>query len=396
LKEILVKNKALPRLRSRKEIYEREIESGLKSCQPGEWVKVSIVGVKGLSFLGIANPTAQNSAPLKLLKSLGIKEEVSEEGYLESALTEAVQKREVLLVKDENRRLVFGDADGLPGLIVDEYENVILVQINSAGIDRHREFVKNVLTGLREKEVLFFDNNEYRQMEGLPLYEKNSIPDIEARENGLTFLVNKEVMQKIGYYFDHRINRKKLINWIEQVLPNLSKKKNGVDLFSYSGSWGVHGLKAGLEHVTFIDQGNFGEVIDKNLELNDFKGKGEFHRGDVFSWLKDCKETYDVVISDPPAFSKSLKNKSKALGGYQKLHRSLSQIVHSGSLLAIGSCTHGISIEELDQSVSLGFKDSPFQLQLLELGMQGPDHPISHLSDSMNYIKFLLYRVTHD
>jgi 23S rRNA (cytosine1962-C5)-methyltransferase len=183
----------------------------------------------------------------------------------------------------------------------------------------------------------------------------------------------------------------KLQNWLASI--DSDSKKRGVDLFSYCGSWGLNALKAGVQKMSFVDQGNFEECIEKNLKLNELEGKGHFHRADVFKWLKECNQTFDVVISDPPAFSKSLKNKSKALGGYQKLHASLSKIVHKGSWLAIGSCTHGVSLEELDQTVALGFNDSPFELSLVDVGLQGPDHRVSHLSDAGNYIKFLLYRV---
>lgn len=373
---------------TRSEFYERDIVDGLVGCTPGQWVSV-VADDEKLSLLALANPMSKHSPPLRVLAPMKGKP-IEPEDYIKSALAEAVRKRDQLPFMDKGRRLVFGDGDKLPGVIVDEYLHCVLIQINSAGMDLYRELFKEELQKLTSKTIYFLDNEEYRKNEGLPIYDRENIPALEVVENDLRYFISKEVLQKIGYYYDHRMNRAKLSEWIKRFN---NEPKKGIDLFSYAGAWGLNALNAGVAHMTFVDQGNFQDIIEKNLEVNQMSTRGSFIRANVFDWLKDCEETFDVVISDPPAFSKSLKNKSKALGGYQKLHRSLSKLVHSGSLLAIGSCTHGVSLEELDLTVKQGFSDSSWQLQLLDLGIQGPDHFISHLSDSQNYIKFMLYRV---
>lgn len=392
MREILIKAKKGSRpLKFRSEFFEREVVSGLKGCPPGEWAVLMEEGNPSSGkLLVMANPLVRWGAPIR---SLGpYKEGQSDpQKFLEQNLHRAIKKRRNFKSLSLGSRLVYGDADGLPGLIIDEYKNGVVVQINTAGIDKHREWIKDYLSSSLSKTVLLLDNPDYREGEGLPTYEEGDLIDLEVEENGLIFNISKDVLQKVGYYYDHRINRRKLQDWIQDYQKELI---NGVDLFSYAGSWGMNALKAGVKKVDFVDQGNFQETVQRNLQLNNLQDRGTFFREDVFQWIKDSKSTYDLVMCDPPAFSKSLKNKSKALGGYEKLHRGLSQIVHSGSLLAIGSCTHGIGHEELDQTVLKGFKDSPFELTLLDMGLQGVDHPISHLGDSGFYIKFLLYLVS--
>lgn len=392
MREIIIKSKKGGRpLSVRKEIYEREVVEGLKGCQPGEWVLVKEEGTKSsLSLLGMANPMVVRGAPVRILSALkgGLKS--TPEEFLYKLCEKAYNKRRLFKSFNEGARLVYGEADNLPGLIVDEYKNAVVLQINTAGLDIYRDYLLETFKKLTGKEAFFLDNPEYREAESLPVHNNEEIPDLEVNENGIHFKISKKVLQKIGYYYDHRVNRSKLKRWIEDYS---SECVTGVDLFSYAGAWGLNALKAGCGHVTFVDQGNFSETVLKNLELNGLKERGTFVREDVFQWIKNQKKTFDIVISDPPAFSKSLKNKSKALGGYEKLHRGLRGLVHDGSLMVVASCTQGISHEELDQTVEKGFQDSSFQLTLLDLGLQGGDHSISHLNDRGCYIKFLLYLV---
>jgi len=391
VREIVINNKKSGRsLSRRQDFYEREVSEGLKSCTPGEWVIVTDGTSDGLRLLAIANPMSQRSAPIRVLDSLKKGEVVEPATFIRSKIEEAISLRKRFAHLSNGSRLIYGESDKLPGVIVDEYLNSVIIQINTAGMDSYRDLIKETLSELTHKNCYFLDNEEYRKSEGLPLFEKDIIPAIEVEENKLRYVIPKDVLQKVGYYYDHRPNRSKLARWIESSNNDMN---SGVDLFSYVGSWGMNMLSAGVKEVTFVDQGDFKETIDKNLTLNSFSEKGDFVRANVFDWVKTNKKTFDVVVSDPPAFSKSLKNKSKALGGYQKLHRSLSQMVHSGSLLAIGSCTHGVTLEELDLTVAQGFQESPFKAFLIDLGHQGADHPIEQLGSSGHYIKFLLYQI---
>lgn len=391
MREILINTKKGGRSLSRRlEFYERDVEEGLKGCRPGEWVIATDGTPDGLRVLAIANPMSQRSAHVRVLCPLKRGQIIEPENYIGEKIKSALSLRRSFNHLSHGSRLIYGENDGLPGVIVDEYLNSVIIQINTAGMDAYRELIKATLSELTHKNGHFLDNEEYRKSEGLPIFEREELPHIEVEENGLRYLIPRGVLQKVGYYYDHRPNRSKLSTWIKRSEREMN---SGVDLFSYVGSWGMNMLSAGLSDVTFVDQGDFEETIKENLKLNSFTDKGDFVRANVFDWLKTNQKTFDVVVSDPPAFSKSLKNKSKALGGYQKLHRSLSKMVHEGSLLAIGSCTQGVTHEELDLTVSQGFGESPFKALLIDLGHQGADHPVEQLNSNGHYIKFLLYHI---
>lgn len=382
----------------RPEFYEREIEDGLIGCTPGQWVLVQEGKSPSPLLVAMANPLVNQGPCLRVLRSCTSEKQAKSFdplAHIKYRIDQAIAKRDDFSYFDGGSRILYGDADGLPGVIADLYVNCVLLQINTAGMDIYREDIKSYIAEKTGKKVFFLDNEEYRKAEGLPIFDKEDIPHIEVRESGIEYNVSTDVMQKIGHYYDHRMNRLKLRQWIEAYKHPV---KTAVDLFCYSGSWGLNALKADDEmHMDFVDQGNFEQTIEKNLDLNSFKGRGKFHRADVFDWCKANKDSsYDLIISDPPAFSKSLKNKSKALGGYQKLHKLLAEMSKPGTLLAIGSCTHGVTLEELDQTVNQSFWDTGKNVTLLEIGLQGADHPIATLNDSSNYIKFLLYRVNAD
>ena len=263
-------------------------------------------------------------------------------------------------------------------------------------MDRFRDLIKSeIQLKYPEQKVLFFDNAEYRKAEVLPIHEsEKTTDDLEILENGLKYKISQNVVQKIGYYYDHRENRKKLADLLSRTSFS---KKTGLDLFSYVGSWGLHMLKAGVEHVEFVDQGNMGEVIETHLGLNGFQGRGYFSRSDVFKFLDNQISTgkrYDVIVSDPPAFTKSEKNKATAIQGYEKLHLKAMKLLNDEAIMVIASCTHHVNYEELDKTVQDAALKNSQKVHLLDLGVQGFDHPFSGFKDKSFYIKYLVYFVT--
>jgi 23S rRNA (cytosine1962-C5)-methyltransferase len=173
-------------------------------------------------------------------------------------------------------------------------------------------------------------------------------------------------------------------------------KKTGLDLFSYVGSWGLHLLKAGVEQVDFVDQGDMDQSLKKNLELNSFLNRGNFIRKDVFKFLDEANGTnksWDIIVSDPPAFTKSEKNKHAAIQGYEKLHQKALKLVNDNGLFVAASCTHYVDINELDKTVQDAAFRNGQKLQLLDVGVQGHDHPMTGFKDKGFYIKYLLYLV---
>ncbi len=387
------------------DLFRNDIVSLAKSFLPGEWA-IAESQNKDRSFLAMTNITALDSNPVvRIVRSISIDERNSflqddeqtiAKREIEKGIDVAIGRR--ALWKDDSvlvdgGRLVFGSADGLPGLIIDIYQDLMIVQINTAGIDRMRTGLQKKLHEVcPEKKIMFLDNPKYRLNENLPVYEDGfSIDEIKVKENGFNLVVNGQSLQKIGYYYDHRCNRLKM----ETLLNRLRiGKKRGVDLFCYVGLWGLHMLRAGVSQVDFVDQGDLEGNVSRNLELNSFAGKGSFFREDVFSFLKTRKgEQYDVVCSDPPAFSKSMKTKQAAVQGYLKLHKLLFDIVAKNGLMVVASCTHGIDYFDLSQTVLEASKVKNRKVTLVDIGMQAPDHPVEGLQDRSFYLKYLAYIV---
>ena len=376
--------------RIRDEYYERDIEGSISGFLPGEW---SLIEHGKEEYICFVNPHVSQGPVVRVIAPKKQMGEKSPEEILTVLINRALDKRHGLRHLNEGSRLIYGQADCLPGLVVDQYQNCALLQVNTAGLDKYRDFIKDQLNDRLKMDCFFLDKKSYRDMEGLPQYELESFPDIEVSENGIQYYIPKDVLQKVGHYYDHRENRRKLNWWINQWDREIEL---ACDLFCYCGSWGLNALKGNedkIEKMIFVDQANMQESIAKNLELNSFEGKGEFVRDDCLKWLDEQKpNSFDLIISDPPAFSKSLKNKAKAIGGYEKLFNKIIPLIKNDGLLVAASCTHGVSLAELDRTVN-SCANKVQSLQLIDIGVQGADHPFASLSSSENYIKFLLYRV---
>lgn len=398
MKEVTLKKDCLKKLeRGTVEFYSRDIEQSLSQFLPGEWVYVRP------SFIGIVNPFVEKAAQLKIVSkchNMDLTGENENELALKiifQNIDKAILKRSYFKDQLDGARLVFGQFDELPGLIVDKYEEIILLQITSAGMDRFRNEIKNHISEKFSKsKIVFFDNPKKRSLEGLPIFEENElekINDISIRDNGFKFEIPTSILQKNGFYFDHSQNRKKLENNINNL--NLTFE-NGLDLFSYCGSWGFHLLRAGVKNVTFVDQSPIVETISDNFRNNNLEGSIETHRDDVFKYLDKCKKDglkYDVIVSDPPAFSKSREKKSSAMSGYDKIHHKCVGLLNSPSLFAVGSCTKNIDFMDLDKSVKKAFYSHNRKAQMIDIGVQRADHPFTDFLDNGFYIKFILYLV---
>ncbi len=371
------------------ELKASDFESSLKSLLPGEWCYY-VAGNE--SYVGFVNPRVdekyscahvvgkftQNTGPL---------------GLIQERLRQAILRRKMIRGYESNARMVYGASDGLPGLLVDSFKNATIIQINTAGIDRFREEIRDYLEQSLGKKAYFLDNPKYREKEHLPVFSNEALPHLEIEENGLRYKVRSEVLQKIGFYYDHRENRKHLMGLISLME---SKPERGVDLFSYAGAWGVSALKAGCQSMIFIDQGDFSDEVHQSLRLNEMEGRGEFSRSDVFKFLDDAnhsEKTFDLILCDPPAFAKNPSQKSQALDGYTKLHRKVFRIASKRCIIAFSSCTHYVGHDEFQKNILDCSLKEQKKIQLVYCGMQGFDHPQNSLGDKANYIKSYFYMV---
>jgi 23S rRNA (cytosine1962-C5)-methyltransferase len=196
-------------------------------------------------------------------------------------------------------------------------------------------------------------------------------------------------MQKIGYYYDHRMCR----NMLSTILDSYNQKlQYGLDLFCYVGSWGLTMLKGPVQEVEFVDQGDFEESVTRNVAKNKINKKIKFTRKDVFKFLESAeKNHYDIIVCDPPAFSKSRQTQDNALFGYKKIYKMILPLLKENSFLVVASCTKNVTWEDLDQIINNESKKLLLKPMLLDIGMQGFDHKTKSMKDKANYIKCLIY-----
>lgn len=375
------------------ELYKNDFEDSLKGLTPGQWCQFQLNKNSKL-FWGYINPFVEDNRPCAYIIE-EYKEDIEDPWtYIESNLNRAINKRMEWEEYQDNSRLVYGAKDKLPGLIVDSYKNSVIIQINTAGIDTFRDKILNFLKNkYPAKECVLLDNPIYRKGEVLPEFESTShnLNKLEINENNLKFEIDWSKKQKVGYYYDHRINRKKAA----EICKNLKRDRlKGLDLFCYVGAWGLNLLNSNIKYVDFVDQGDFQAEIETNLRLNGFSGQGFFHRANVFEYLKENKdERFDVICSDPPAFCKSAKEKRRAIDGYIKLHRYCLGMLNKKSIFIACSCTHYVNHQEFQQTVEQAAKQVDRKIQLIDVGMQGWDHPITNLENKESYLKYYAYYV---
>ncbi len=376
------------------ELKSSDFEDSINPIPPGEWCAINISeNESGLVFVNSLVGEGFTCAHLvERVKRLEI-QAFNVEEYVLKKISTAILKRKKFRDYENNARLFYGVSDGLPGLIIDVFQNASIIQINTAGIDRYRDQIKKLIENLTKLPAYHLDNPKYREKESLPYFELTNLPELLISENQINYKIRPEVLQKVGFYYDHRENRLQLMTLLSRMK---TKYKTGVDLFCYVGAWGLSALKSGLEHCHFVDQGDFTIEVEQSLKLNEMGKRGQFHRMDVFKYLDEeikLQNKFDLILSDPPAFAKSALQKTQALEGYTKLHRKVMKVTSSGALVAFSSCTHYVSHEEFQKNILDAARKENRSMQLIYAGIQGFDHPISSLSDRSNYIKSYFYIV---
>lgn len=394
MRSITLAKTGLNKVRShQRELKQVDVEDSLKSIPPGEWCLLQHSTSPDAWIAFVNSMVEEKYVSIHIVEKLPLSEvkNFSAERFIEKVLEASFTKRKHFKGYLEGSRIFYGVADGLSGLIIDQFLDKAIIQINTAGIDRYRELVRTITEKLIVGKAYFLDNSKYREKEFLPIFENEKIPDLEILENELRYKLRSEVLQKVGFYYDHRENRNQLVQHIRNMNRSFEK---GADLFCYAGAWGMNALKAGVKNFSFVDQGDFQEEVQKALELNDYQDRGTFYRMDVFPFLDEAiarKETFDVILCDPPAFAKSLSQKNQALDGYSKLHRKVLKTAAPGALMAFSSCTHYVNHDEFQKNILDAANKENKKIQLIYCGMQGWDHPITSLMDRSNYIKSYFY-----
>jgi 23S rRNA (cytosine1962-C5)-methyltransferase len=290
-------------------------------------------------------------------------------------------------------RLVYGESDGLPGLVIDRFGATCVVQIATAGMERMKEAIRQALIEVLNPEALLFKNDSaVRAMEGLPVYVEHAVGQAgeTARvvEDGLQFSAPLLEGQKTGWFFDQAANRRALAKYIRPAARVL-------DVFSYVGAWGVRAARSGAGDVCCVDSSAPAlDLAARNAELNGLKLRTR--KGDAFDVLEELaveQVKFDVVILDPPAFAKRKKDLPKALGAYRRLNQLAMQLMAPEGILVSCSCSYHLSADELQQAIGKAARGAAKQVQILENGGQAPDHPVHPAISETRYLKAFFCRV---
>lgn len=299
-------------------------------------------------------------------------------------------------------RLVFGEADFLPGLVVDKFADVLVVQSLALGIDRYKEkivtLLKEILAedGIHIRGVYERSDAKEREKEGMERI-KGFLGEpfdtlVEIVENGVKYRVDVKDGQKTGFFLDQKYNR--------LAIQKLCKEAKVLDCFTHTGSFALNAGIAGAKSVLGVDASELGvQQARENAQLNGLEGNVQFLCADVFELLPELEkkgEKYDVIILDPPAFTKSRSSIKNAVKGYREINLRAMKLLKDGGFLATCSCSHFMSYELFTQTISQAAHNVHKRLRQVEYRTQAPDHPILWSAEESYYLKFYIFQVCSD
>lgn len=365
-----------------------EKEKLKEKIEPGSLV--SLLSKEG-HFLGQAyfNPTSYFSFKILSREEIEINEE-----FFKQSFRRAFETRQKIYPGERVFRLIHGEGDFLPGLIIDIYEKVAVLQFHTLGMDKLKE---KILFGLKEalpflESFLLKNDFERRKEENLPLYVeflgKFKEDPLLVEMEGIKFLIPLKRGQKTGFFLDQRENRK--------ILMSLSKDLTILDGFSYIGGFSFYALKGGAKRVYLIERSGF--ALDLALEiaqLNGWKEKVIPVQGDLFQILKTPFAEGEILILDPPAFIKTKRDKEKGIKKYEELYYlGLNYFQNRKGFLFLFSCSHFLSLEEQKNLLKKLLMKKNFKTKILKYLFQAPDHPINPFVEETEYLKGILLNIS--
>ena len=342
----------------------------------------------------------QNSKIRVRMMTRDIHQEI-DEAFLRMRVKNAWEYRKTT-VDTSSCRLIFGEADFLPGLTVDKYEDVLVVECLALGMEAFKETIVNLLKEVLAEDGVIIrgvfersDANE-RKKEGLPKVKgwigEPYKTEVEIVENGVHYLVDVENGQKTGFFLDQKYNR--------LAIQKLCKDARVLDCFTHTGSFALNAGIAGAREVTGVDASELAvHQAQENAKLNGLDGRVKFICEDVFELLPRLEEEgekYDVVILDPPAFTKSRSSIKNAVKGYREINLRGMKLVKDGGFLATCSCSHFMDYELFTKTIGQAARNAHKRLRQVEYRTQAPDHPILWSSDESYYLKFYVFQVCSD
>lgn len=302
-------------------------------------------------------------------------------------------------VDTESCRIIFGEADFLPGLVIDKFSDVLVVQSLALGIDKMKEEIIAILKELLSKDGISIrgvyerSDAKVRENEGMERF-KGFIGEpfdtkVEIVENGVKYIVDIAEGQKTGFFLDQKYNR--------AAVGRLCKGARVLDCFTHTGSFALNAGIAGAREVIGVDASELGVAqATENASLNGLSDTVKFITADVFNLLPEYEksgEQFDVVILDPPAFTKSRNSVKNAIKGYREINLRAMKIVKDGGFLATCSCSHFMTPELFTETIAQAARNARKRIRQVEYRTQAPDHPILWAADESYYLKFYIFQV---
>ena len=389
MNKVYLKRKIAPRVvNGHPWIFNNEVDKIDGEVQGGDIVEVLTYDKKFVGK-GYINPKSQI---LVRLLTRNKSEDINEEFFLHQ-LTNCWEYRKKLGYT-ENCRLVFGEADSLPQLIIDKFNDYFVIQTLALGIDKWKPEIVNALNKIFQPKGIYERNDvPVRELEGLP-QQKGFLSEpfdtkIIINENGLKFYVDIENGQKTGYFLDQQDNRR--------AIQHIVKGADVLGAFTYTGTFEIHAACYGAKSVLGLDiSANAVEQANRNAQLNGVADKCRFEAANAFDvlkqWGKEGKQ-YDVVMLDPPAFTKSRETIQKAITGYKEINLRGMKLVKPGGFLVTSSCTNLVNPELFMQIIDMAAKDVRRKIRQVTFQTQAGDHPVIRGMDNTEYLKFLIIQV---
>lgn len=369
-------------------IYGNEVDRVAGNPEPGEIVEVRFADGK-LAGVGYINPQSQI-----LVRLLSRKAEEINEAFFYQRILQAWQYRQKTGYT-ENCRLVFGEADQLPALIIDKFNDYFVIQTLALGIDIWKPSIVQALNTIFKPKGIYERNDvPVRNLEGLE-QQKGFLSqpfdtNIIIKENGLQFHVDIENGQKTGYFLDQQDNRK--------AIQHIVKGAEVMGAFTYTGTFEIHAAHYGAKSVLGIDISEQAVAqANKNAALNGLEKIVEFKAMNAFDVLKNWGKDgpcYDVVMLDPPAFTKSRENIQKAVTGYKEINLRGMKLIRNGGFLVTSSCTNLVNPQLFLETIDAAARDARKRIKQVTFQAQASDHPIIWGMENTNYLKFLIVEVT--
>ncbi|MEO0083940.1 MAG: class I SAM-dependent rRNA methyltransferase [candidate division WOR-3 bacterium] len=313
--------------------------------------------------------------------------------FLIKQIEKAYNYRKTVLVNEDDFRLVYGESDGIPGLVLDKYQNHFALQTYAAGMDKRQDLVISALAELFPVECVI-EKNEFRlrELEQLPKREGiiyGTPKPVIISENGIKYQVNIQEGQKTGFYYDQRLTRAKV--------RALAKDKDVLDVFCYTGGFSLNAALGGAKSVLGIDASASAiQLAEENAKLNKLNKLCKFMVADAFTALRTFvreRKKFDLIILDPPPFFKSLKEKPQGLKGYKDINLQAMKLLTEGGILVSSTCSHYLFWQDLLDVLCQAAQDVNRSFKIIDRTTQGPDHPVLLNMPESEYLRCYFLQV---